>query len=375
MSVKARRGRPPLCSLVRWSLGLALAWMVGCVSPERPWEGPVDSGPRPHEAISAATLEEVRAGVEQFERGELERARLTFAAAQRDAPDDLRVAIWLQEATLASAEARARRLGVSTTSSTSPRSQLRRSYRRLAERDPSAFAFVLAARLEDDQRAAELLLARALELEPGLAWAHYALAHAAAQGGDWGRAREELLRTFELDPGLLPALRLFAWAQATAGELDQAILAYEAWLERAEEDLLATEAQRNALRLDLALAYLGAGDPAEARRLLDGLAGRDVDETRRLAALAAVFQAQGRIAEARAAALGAATISPQELLPAVQEALLLELWVRDPWAAREAWARVAELAAERADLAGGLERFRAQIHLQRLTRAARGETP
>lgn len=374
MSGASRHGREFLRSIAaRLVLGGLL--VVGCAGPERPWEGQVEEGPRPHEAISQATLETVREGVARFERGELEAARQTFARAQREAPDDLRVAIWLQEATLASAEARARRLGLSTTSTTSPRAQLRRSYRKQAESKPSAFAFLLAARLEDDQRSAELLLQRALELEPNLAWAHYGLAHAAARGGDWGRAREELLRTFELDPAHLPALRLFAWAQATAGELDQAIIAYEAWLARSDEDLLVTEQQARSVRLDLALAHLGAGDPAEARQLLEALAGTGVDETRRLSALAAVLQAQGQAAEARRVAAQAAALAPQELLPAVQQALLLELWVKDPWAAREAWKRVAELATARADLAGGLERFRAQVHLQRLTREARGEAP
>ncbi len=375
MSAEARSGREPhswVARLLAWGL---LACCAGCAGPERPWVGVVDEGPRAHEAISAATLDEVREGVREFERGDFEAARQTFGRALREAPDDLRVAIWLQDATLVSAEARAVRLGLSTTSTTSPRAQLRRSYRKQAESKPSAFAFLLAARLEDDQRAAELLFERALELEPGLAWAHYGLAHSAARGGDWGRAREELLRTFELDPAHLPALRLFAWAQATAGELDQAILAYEAWLERANEDLLVTESQRHALRLDLALAYLGAGDLSAARELLDSLAGQDVDESRRLAALAAVLQAQGRIAEARAAAVQAAEASPQALLPAVQQALLLELWVKDPWAARAAWSKVAELAAARADLAAGLERFRAQVHLQRLTREVRSEAP
>ena len=375
MSAEARRGREPrsfFASCLAWGL---LACSAGCVGPERPWVGGGDEGPRVHEAISAATLDEVREGVREFERGAYEAARQTFGRAVREAPDDLRVAIWLQEATLASAEARAVRLGLSTTSTTSPRAQLRRSYRKQAEGKPSAFAFLLAARLEDDQRAAELLFERALELEPDLAWAHYGLAHSAARGGDWGRAREELLRTFELDPAHLPALRLFAWAQATAGELEQAIQAYEAWLARADEDLLVTESQRDALRLDLALAYLGAGDLSAARALLDSLAGRDVEESRRLAALAAVLQAQGRIGDARAAAVQAAAAAPQELLPVVQQALLVELWVKDPWAARMAWARVAELAAARADLAGGLERFRAQVHLQRLTREVRGEAP
>jgi Tfp pilus assembly protein PilF len=261
VSAEARSGREPhswVARLLAWGL---LACCAGCAGPERPWVGVVDEGPRAHEAISAATLDEVREGVREFERGDFEAARQTFGRALREAPDDLRVAIWLQDATLVSAEARAVRLGLSTTSTTSPRAQLRRSYRTQAESKPSAFAFLLAARLEDDQRAAELLFERALELEPGLAWAHYGLAHSAARGGDWGRAREELLRTFELDPAHLPALRLFAWAQATAGELDQAILAYEAWLERADEDLLVTESQRHALRLDLALAYLGASLP------------------------------------------------------------------------------------------------------------------
>ncbi len=80
----------------------------------------------------------------------------------------------------------------------------------------------------------------------------------------------------------------------------------------------------------------------------------------------AALCARGQPDLARAAAAAAGQADPTALMPAVQEALLLELWLKDPWAAREAWRRVLEISAGQSDLASGLQRFRAQLHLERL---------
>jgi tetratricopeptide (TPR) repeat protein len=347
--------------------------LAACSSPKKPWEAEASPGPRPYEAISAATLDTVRTGVHEFELENYDSANRIFAAAQREAPNDLRVSIWMQEVTLALAEERSRRLTLPLTGGNSARAKLRRQYRRAAEAAPSPESYILAARLEDDQRSAELLLERALELDPDMAWAHYAWAHAAARAGDWGVVNEQLARTFELDPNHLPALRLHARAQATSGELDEAVLAYEAWLEMAHEDWLATKHVRDTAQLDLALVFLSKGEPERASELLDDLEGQNIDELRRLTAKAATLEALGRPADAREVAIAAQYLDRQALLPAVQEALLLELWLNDPWSAREAWRRVLELSGGQADLAAGLQRFRAQLHLQRLTeRGMRG---
>ncbi len=61
---------------------------------------------------------------------------------------------------------------------------------------------------------------------------------------------------------------------------------------------------------------------------------------------------------------------PSAILPRVQEALLLELWLGDGASARAAWEEVLALTADSDDLADGLQRFRAEVHLQRLARAA-----
>ena len=56
------------------------------------------------------------------------------------------------------------------------------------------------------------------------------------------------------------------------------------------------------------------------------------------------------------------------MLPAVQRALLLELWFEDVEGARAAWRRVLEIAASQPDLGAEMQRFRAQLHLARLPR-------
>jgi tetratricopeptide (TPR) repeat protein len=339
---------------------------VACATTQKPWVSDGAFGPQPYEAISEGLLEEVLEGLHEFERGHFARAASVFEAACHEAPNDLRLAILYQEARLARSEERARQLGLALDQSSSPRAQLRRIYRRAAEENPMPAAFVLAARLEPDRKAAELLLGRALELDPRMAWAHYALAHVAASDGDWGAVHSELELTFELDPRHLPALRLLAWARATAGELKSAAEAYEAWLERAGEDWLVTERMQSTLELDLALVYLAAGEARRAEELLKGLPGADVDSRRLSASVIAALCARGQPDLARAAAEAAGQADPTALMPAVQEALLLELWLKDPWAAREAWRRVLEISAGQSDLASGLQRFRAQLHLERL---------
>ncbi len=362
-------------AVVNWLRCLCLLWLAACSSTEKLWEAEPAPGPRPYEAISDATLDLVRTGILAYEAGKYERAADIFGRASREAPRDLRVAIWLQDATLGNSERRAATLGLPLVGGNSPKAQLRRQYRRIAEQGESPAAYLLAARLEDDQPSAELLLGRALELDPQMAWAHYALAHVAARGGDLGAVHSELTSTFELDPRHLPALRLLGWAQAAVGEFDAAKAAFEAWLERADEDWLATVTVRNTVKLDLALVYLSAGEPRHAMSLIDELAGERVDETRRYTAMTSTLDALGRPEEARDLARAAQDLDPEALLPVVQEALLLEFRLNAPWDARAAWRRVIELSGGRVDLAAGLQRFRAQVHLQRLNQRGLGQVP
>ncbi len=348
----------------RVAVALVLACVsLACQASPQPWS----FGTVARDAYRQLDVEEaaqLREGVRLFEAGSLTAARGTFASLAGRAPGDVAAAVWQQEARVAALER-----GLAPGADPAALDGLRDRYRRLAEERPTPLAWYLAARLEEDPLAARLLLQKALELDPGMSWAHYALAHVAARAGDWGAARGELERTFELLPSHLPALRLYGWFLAEAGETGRAIDALQAWLERSDQDLLATDRLRDEVRLDLALAFNADGQESRAAELLRGLAPGDVDEVRRLTAIAVVEQGRDQISSALEAARAARRADPSALLPVVQEAMLLELWIDDPAAAREAWTEVLRLAMASDDLAAGLQRFRAAVHLERLERS------
>src|SRR5205085_4714798 len=78
---------------------------------------------------------------------------------------------------------------------------------------------------------------------------------------------------------------------------------------------------------------------------------------------------------ALAAAEQAATLAPGELLPLVQQALLQELWMKDPAAADAAWTRVLALSKSSSDLSSMLERMRARVRLERHRRTLDAPAP
>lgn len=346
---------------------LALPWLASCSSTPAPWSFR-GAGPDPYQRLSPDEVEELRMAVEALEAGDLMSSRSTIASLANRRPGDVHAAIWHQEARIAWIERRSSLIRAGGDSTDSAEETLRKRYRLEAEQTPSPLAYLLAARLESDELAAQLLLKKALELDPRMSWAHYALAHVAARVGDWSTARRELDLTFERQSNHLPALRLYGWLQAGAGDTERAIRAMEAWLDQASKDLLATRATRDQMRLDLALAYYADGDTQEALSLLSELAPGDVDEVRRLTAMAVVEESRGDLTAARRAIDAARVSDESALLPAVQEALLLELWLQDFEGAKVAWTRVIDLAAGSQEVAAGMQSFRAQVHLQRLER-------
>ncbi|MFT7669434.1 MAG: Tfp pilus assembly protein PilF [Planctomycetota bacterium] len=341
--------------------------MGGCTSTEKPWSNQVSIGD-PYAQLTDTEVVELKAAVRQLESRNLISARTSFASLTSRAQGDIAVAIWQQESRLAWAERRASLIPGITDAAESNRVELREYYREEAKSRPSSLAYFLAARIEDDFLAAQLLLKEALEIDPQMAWAHYALAHLAANSGDWVTARSELKRTFELQADHLPSIRLYGWLQAEAGKTESAILALESWLERSQEDLLATDSIRNQVKLDLALAYTSNGDEGDALKLLKSLKLDGADEARRLTALAVIEQGRENYPAARRALQAAQVVEPESLLPFVQEALLCEFWLADVDRARELWSHVIMLASDSEELSAGMQGFRAEFHLQRLNR-------
>jgi tetratricopeptide (TPR) repeat protein len=364
-----------LCSALT-VLGLVVLG-AACSSTPRPWSFETSTVDR-YQQLTSEEIDELRQAVGWLEEGDLMAARSTLASLANRAPQDVPVAFWQQEARVAYRSELEASRGDSVEVASSPEEVMRDRYRLEAQQSPSPLAYLLAARLEDDGLAARLLLDQAINLDPEFSWAYYARAHVAASSGDWSTARAELERTFKLQPGHLPALRLYGWLQAAAGDVEAAIQALEAWLEHADEDLLATEQTADEVRLDLALAHDANGDEGRALQLLAQLAPGRVDEIRRLTALAVVEEGGGDVAASLRAVQQARESDGQALLPAVQEALLLELWLGDEEASMRVWREVIEIASNSEDLAAGLQLFRAEVHLQRLESRAghrRGEGP
>jgi len=350
-------------------LGAALALgalVVGCGGAARQWNAN-EPAPDPYQELLDGERALLREGVLALESGRLEDARERFELLLERRPGDLPASVWLQETEVASYERGFARSSVEVDDE--GLALLRERYRVAADEAPTPLAWFLAARLDEDRHAAQLLLERALELDPGMSWANYGLAHVAAREGDWAGARAQLERVFELDPGHLPALRLHGWLQAKAGNLDEAIVAFEAWLEHSTDDLLATRRVDERVRFDLALCHIADGKPKRALELLDSLEGSSVPRSLRLSARAVALQDEGEVLAARAAAQAARRADRDAVLPAVQDALLLELWLADFDGAQEAWRDVVERSSRDDDLASGLQRFRAEVHLQRMQRA------
>ncbi len=344
-------------------------FLAGCGGALRPWS--VGGEARdPYFQLQGEDLANLRQSIEVLESGDPIQAIKAFEELVRRAPEDLPSAVWLQEARMAERLRRAELFRYSASNGRAPQADLRERYRAEALAQPSALAYFLAARVEEDQLAASLLLKKALELDPSMPWAHYGLAYGAARAGDWALAREELMTVFEIDPGHLPSVRLFGWLMAKVGDDASAVAAFEVWIKAASEDRLAGPATLDRVRFDLVLAYTNQGAWDDALKLLDALEQSSISASDRLASIAVARQGRGDVTEARKAALAGRRADREALLPAVQNALLIELWQNDKQAAQRAWREVIELASTTDDLGAALQQFRAEVHLQRLEREA-----
>jgi len=344
-----------------------LVALAGCRA-----SGPIDQEPpwelHPYDALPAPDLETLADARECLARGELERAERVLRELVRLYPRNVPVAALLQEIDLARLdgyEPGVRAAGIE---------RMRRMARGRAEREDTAVAHVLAARLEGDRRAAAVLLDRAADLDPRCVWAPYGRAHALARDGEDDAARLELERALQIDPEHLSARRLETQLLVRAGASSAAALALEGWLEVAAGDPRVAPRVVCAARLDLAVVELLMGRAQTAIEVLDESRPQDASQRARLLCLrAAATLESGDFDLALTQVRAAAEADPQAPLPQLQLALLLED-SGEPDRARAAWTEVIALLEARAGTESGreqelsslLKRIEAQVHLERL---------
>lgn len=306
-------------------------------------------------------------------RGELLAAEGVLDELGRLYPRNVPVGALRQDVALARLDA----LELESEARSQAEEDLRKAARARAEREPTPTHLVLAARLEDDRRAAALLLDQAQELDPRCVWAPYGRAHGLLQDARPEEAGVELERALELDPWHLPSRRLSTQLLLRAGETRRAERELEAWIDDARGDGRVDPDEVVQAELDLATLHLAAERTERAYEA--ALAAEPADgptQARRAALLAAASLQGGSWRQALEWSRVAMELAPELPLPRIQEAQLLERYGSRE-AAIQAWERaidllestnLAESGAE-ADLSLLLERISAQVHLERLRAA------
>ncbi len=350
---------------------LLALFALGCGGSSVRWRS---SWTSPYSRFPGDTRETFTKARDLYDLGLRSEAREALSELALREPDNLEIGAWLQDLdaelledgtdvfaeTLSLAEASAPDV-------------LRRVYAGRKDSVPTVTSFVLAARAETDVLAAEILLEKALELDPTCAWAHYGRSHVLlmdrTRTDRWGQAGDALSRALQLDPGHLRARRLEAWMQAEEGSLDSATKNLLRWIEIADGDPRVSLSDAVEARLDLALLFLMDGEDRRAERLLDDLEGEELGRPRRLTLLAVARQEAGNELGALDAALRAQGAGGEAALPLVQEALLQELFLGNPEAAEERWRAVADLADDTTNIADLVRGLRARVRLERAAAA------
>lgn len=325
-----------------------------------------------YDDLPSEALGRLAAARKVLEEGRADEARRELAALAADFPENIPVGIWLQEAEIA--------LASPLRDVQEVPDALRERYRNRAEEERGAVgargvaSLVLAARVEPDPLAAQVLLDRAEQLDPRCAWCSYGRAYLAARAGDWAEVRVRIARAKAANPGHMPTLWLETWMLARSGNLTQAIVSLDTWVEAARNDPRIDPSLVSQARLDRALLAVLDGDPKEAREILEEIESDErIDPARHALIEAGAQQAIGEHEAALAAAQKAEALRPDDLDPIIQQALLHEMWLDDPYAAEADWTRALALSRSDPTLGSLLERARARVRLERLT-AARAAT-
>ncbi len=321
--------------------------------------------PGRYDQVGGSGLSALRRAREAVDNGDRDTAFELVNQVFGLVPQNIAVGVLLQELQLELLVERPREGGDGRTP-IERRRALARLWRQRAEAEQTAASLVLAARIEEDGLAAQLLLEQALAADPECSWAHYGLAHLAARAGEWGEVSAHLAGALRIDPGQPQARRLQAAMLARAGKIVEAIAALEHWLEQVDGDPRVARSLVASARLDLAQLWLERGDSGRARSALEDQSADRDDERRYLLLLAAVEEADDRPDLALRAAEQAESLQVDDPVALEQQALLFDLWLGDPIAAQSAWQRLLAHAEERPDLASRLRVMRARIELERL---------
>ncbi len=111
------------------------------------------------------------------------------------------------------------------------RSEVRRQYTQLKEQHKSGLALMLYGRTLEDLDEQVATYKKALEMEPGLGWAHYCIASVKMQRGDSEGAVESLQDAIRIQPGFTQGMESLATLYLSMGKVDEAITTFEQALE------------------------------------------------------------------------------------------------------------------------------------------------
>ena len=296
------------------------------------------ASPGPYDKIDAVSENRLRVARDRMATGDLERAEAVLVELADEHRQHVPTWTLLQEVRL-------KQLIRGGSTVEEAEADLAKLTRKLALERDDVVPWVLLARLAETREEAEESLDRAAAIDPRCVWVSYARAWWSFRDRDFKAARQHVDEAFALDGGHLETLRLYSRLAAGGSDSPLAINALEVWIRRAAESARVRDLDIARAELDLAALYMLEERPDDA---LDVLTILDLDlfDERERARAELVRAAAFDDAELGRLALRAATraneLDPDDLMPYVHRALLLE--DSDPVEAEAAWKALLELA-------------------------------
>ncbi len=282
--------------------------------------------PGPYDRIPSAWSAQLWRARFAYDDGRLREAHGLLRPLADQRPELLGLRSFLQEVEVGLLEEGQEVGGLRVPDATKARPWLADVYRQRADANPDALSYVLAARLQSRGPAALRLLDEALSIDPDCVWAHYGRAWWNFGLRRFPQARADVEAALQLDRGHLATMRLHASMLASAGDTRPAIVCLVAWLKQGETDALVDPHQRAEAQVDLAALLVLDGQAEEALALSEAIDRSLLREPARAELVRAVALGDlGRLSVALSAARRGKEESPDDLLPLVYQALLLQL--------------------------------------------------